>query len=80
MWLQIVTLGKKLLDKYKEKMNKNSKKDTLSLFFVMLKIFVMCFIPIFNIILFCSIMFYGDQFEELTTQKVEEELCSYETN
>ena len=78
VWLQAITLGNKILDKHKNNVNKNHKKDHLSSFFTMLKIFVTCFIPVINIGLFCIIIFCGDKLEKVVTQKVEEELESKE--
>lgn len=80
MWLQVVTLGNKFLDTHKDKVDENHKKDHLSSFFAMFKIFVTCFIPVINIGLFCIIIFCGDKLEQNVIQKVEEKLESKETN
>ena len=76
MYLQIVTLGNKFLNKHQDKINENHKKEYLPFFFAMLKFLFICFIPVINIGLFCSIVFYGDELEQIVEQKVEEKLDS----
>ena len=80
MWLQVVTIGNKFLDIHKYKLDKNRKKDHLGSIFAMLKILVVCFIPVINICLFYSIVFCGDKLENDAIKKVEDKLELSETN
>lgn len=74
MLLQMTTLIHKLENKYKDKLPKNKNPNQIPFFFEVLKIFVMCFIPILNIIFFCSVLFLGNRIDTQVTKQVENEM------
>lgn len=78
MLLQMTTLIHRFENKYKDKLTKNKNlnqdQNKMPFFFEILKMFVKCFIPILNVIFFCSVLFLGNRIETQVTRKVENEM------
>ena len=72
MWLQTITLSRKIVEKHG--LTKTRKADHVAMFLEMLKIFIMSFVPILNLILFCSVVFLGNRIEKEVTKQVEEKI------
>ena len=72
MWLQTIILTRKLEKKHQ--IVKVRKTNHLAVFFEFFKFFIMSFIPILNLILFCSVLFLGNRIETELTMQVEDRL------
>lgn len=72
MWGQTIILERRLRKKHK--LNEKVKADHLAFLFAGFKILLQCFIPILNLILFCSVLFFGNKIEEAVTMQVEDRL------
>lgn len=72
MWTQTITLARKIVEKHA--LTKTRNTDHVAMFLEMFKIFIMSFVPILNLIFFCSIVFLGNRLEKEVTKQVEEKM------
>lgn len=75
--MQAYVLTKQIKRRYPEiaqEFSKNNKSGILEKLFVYIRIFIICFVPIANIVLFIIVLFKAEEFEDKILQRLQKNI------